>query len=175
MATRSLSARPLQLPKTGTRLRGRVSAAFGKLVESSPELNAVSDELAKPIHAIDAALQKLNLGVSAWVHFAEQRCDDGEILSSRSIGYAKVSGTWGIAIRWDGTDTNGNPTSEEWRFNDAPRSYRLHASHKLPELLEELAETASKTAEQLKSRVAETQQIAATISPLAAADRLSKR
>ena len=167
--SRSGSAPPAQTIPIETRLRDRVSTAFQTLAASAPELNAVSDELAQPIRTIDAALQRLNLGVSAWVEFAVQRFGDGEFMSARSVGYAKVSGTWGIAIRWTGTDPDGNPASEEWRFNDAPRLYRLDALEKLPELLEELAKTASKTAEQLKSKVGKTKQIATTISLLASA------
>ena len=55
----------------------------------------------------DQALQKLNLGISAWVEFAVQHFEDGEFMSARSIGYAKVAGTWGIAIRWNGFDPDG--------------------------------------------------------------------
>ena len=163
------SGSPSQFPTSDSRLRDRVSTAFERLAASAPELNAVSDELAKQIRTIDSALQKLNLGVSAWVEFAAQYFDDGEFMSARSIGYAKVAGTWGIAIRWSGTDPDGNPASEEWRFNDAPRSYRLEALEKLPELLEELAKTANKTAEQLKAKVARTKQVATTIGQLASA------
>lgn len=85
----------------------------------------------------------------------------------RSIGYARVSGTWGIAIR----SRNGffdDFETEEWRFNDAPRSYRLEALDKLPELLEQLARVANDTANELKRKLASTKQVAATISRTAA-------
>jgi len=66
------SSSPAQLPTSDPQLRDRVSGAFEKLASSASELNAVSDELAKPIRSIDATLQKLNLGVSAWVEVASQ-------------------------------------------------------------------------------------------------------
>ena len=171
----SRSGSPSQFPTSDSRLRDRVSTAFERLTASAPELNAVSDELAKQIRTIDSALQKLNLGISAWVEFAVQHFEDGEFMSARSIGYAKVAGTWGIAIRWNGFDPDGNPATDEWRFNDAPRSYRLEALEKLPELLEELAKTVSKTAERLKAKVVKTQQVATTISHLASATPVGRK
>ena len=36
-------------------------------MQSAATLNAVSDELGKPVSVIEAALKKLNLGVSTWV------------------------------------------------------------------------------------------------------------
>lgn len=59
----SVSGSPSTPTQHDSGLQERVSAAFDKLAESAAELNAVSDELGKPIPAIDAALQKLNLGV----------------------------------------------------------------------------------------------------------------
>ena len=61
--TRSLSNSPSQSSEEqDAQLRERVSATFEKLAASAAELNAVSDEIAKPILAIDAALQKLKPG-----------------------------------------------------------------------------------------------------------------
>ena len=140
-----LSSPPSEHPEPNEELRGRVSAAFEKLATFAPELNAVSDELAKPILAINKALQTLNLGVAAWVTFEEQQ-HEGELLSVHSIGYAKVAGRWGIAIRYEGTDSGGEPETREWPFGDAPRSLRLKALDHLPALLDELANTAGKTA-----------------------------
>ena len=45
------SSSPAQLPTSDPQLRDRVSGAFEKLASSASELNAVSDELAKPIAA----------------------------------------------------------------------------------------------------------------------------
>ena len=152
-----------------TELRGRVSAAFEKLATFAPELNAASDELATPIHTINEALQTLNLGVSAWVTFDVQHYE-GEPLWVYSIGYAKVAGRWGIAIRDAGPEE-----TREWPFGDAPRSLRLEALEKLPELLDELANTASKTAVALKNKIAMTEQVATTISQLASSSSVRGR
>ena len=145
-------------------LRERVSTAFGKLVESAAELNAVSDEIATPISTIEAILQELNLGVSAWTRFELIRDDYDLHYETRYIGYTKFSQRWGLAIRRT-TGADGQPeTSEEWLFNDAPRAYRLKALEKLPELIENLAETSGETAAKLRKGITLTKQVAETIS-----------
>ena len=135
-------------------LRERVSTAFEKLVASATELNAISDEIAKPIATIEATLQRLNLVAG---YFWD-----------RSIGYAKVSRVWGIAIRARSGPlelvTPERTETETWRFNDAPRSYRIQALKKLPDLLEQLLEATCKTTAALKNQVAATNQVAETIS-----------
>lgn len=161
-------------PAQSSELQDRVAAAFVKLAASATELNAVSDELSKSIHAIDEVLKKLNLGVSTWKKFADGTTNPVTFWS-RSIGYARVSARWGLAIRAD-YGCNDDPESEQeevWQFNDAPRSYRLEALVKLPELLDQLAETSGKVAGQLKERVALTKQVAVTLSQMASSDRSS--
>ena len=154
-------------PATDSRSRARVSAALEKLAAAAPEINAASDDLVQSIDTIDAALQELNLGVQAWVQVAVVHDEDGDFVSASSLGYDKVSGTWGIAIRYESFDNNGHTRTVEWQFNQAPRADRLEALEELPVLLEELAKSASTTATQLKSKVATTKQVATTISSIA--------
>ena len=170
-ASQSPSASAAQLLASDLQLRDRVSAAFEKLATSASELNAVSDELAKPIRSIDATLQKLNLGVSAWVEVAGHDDQDTLQFWDRSIGYGKVARTWGLAIRSRAgfLDDPDDIKDEVWLFNEAPRAYRLESLEKLPGLLEKLAETANKTAAELKSKISLTKQVATTISKMAAA------
>ena len=170
------SSSSAQLPTSDPQLRDRVSAAFEKLATSASELNAVSDELAKPIRSIEATLQKLNLGVSAWVEVAGEVDNETQHFWDRAIGYGKVSRTWGIAIRVRSGFLDDRDFREEaWRFNEAPRAYRLESLEKLPELLEKLAETADKTAADLKSKIDLTKHVATTISQMAAVGRLRRR
>ena len=149
-------------------LRERVSTAFEKLVASATELNAISDEIAKPIATIEATLQRLNLGVWAWAKFGGETELVAGYFWDRSIGYAKVSRVWGIAIRARSGPlelvTPERTETETWRFNDAPRSYRIQALKKLPDLLEQLLEATCKTTAALKNQVAATNQVAETIS-----------
>lgn len=176
-ASQSPSASAAPPPTSDPQLRDRVSAAFEKLATSASELNAVSDELAKPIQSIDATLQKLNLGVSAWVEVASDDDQDTLQFWDRSIGYGKVARTWGLAIRsrTGFLDEPDNIRDEAWLFNEAPRAYRLESLERLPELLEKLAETANKTAAELKSKIALTKQVATTISKMASAAPARRR
>ena len=171
--TRSLPNSPSQSSEEqDAQLRERVSVTFEKLAASAAELNAVSDEIAKPIHAIDAALQKLNLGVSAWVRVVGgDDHPDGDFWWDRSIGYDKVDRRWGIAIRAR-SGYSDRLEEDVWRFDAAPRSYRLEALDKLPELLEQLVDTASKTAKALKSKITVAEQVATTISQMASSTRV---
>ena len=49
-----------------------VSLAFRDLKVAAGELNAVSDELGKPVTKLDQALKRLSLGVSTWVKIRGQ-------------------------------------------------------------------------------------------------------
>lgn len=150
-------------------LRERVSGAFEKLTAAAAELNTASDELAKPISAIETVLQGLNPGVPAWTVFRSYLNGDfGEHGETRyCLGYAKVSRKWGLAISRTVVDLDGMPlTDEEWHFNDAPRRYRVQALEKLPELLEDMAKTAGKTATELREKTTLAQQVADTISQM---------
>ena len=173
-ATQSTPHSPSESLQQDERLVERVSAAFEKLAVSATELNVASDAFTRPISNIDAALQKLNLGVPAWVKFAGDNDDVYQRFWTRSLGYAKVSGRWGIAIRTLSGDYDA-PIEEAWLFNDAPRSYRLDALEKLPDLLEELAKTSDDTARVLKSRIATTKQVAMTLGQMAASAKPVRR
>ena len=114
-ASQSVSGSPSNPPQQDSGLQERVSAAFEKLAASAAELNTVSDEVAKPISAIEATLQKLNLGVSAWVDFAGEGIDPRTgAFWDCSLGYAKVSGQWGIAIRTRSGNELYNDVAEEF-------------------------------------------------------------
>ena len=165
----SLPPRP-ELPK-------RISAVFEELTATAAKLNAVSDEIAQPISVIDAALRRLNLGVSAWVEVAgEVDHHDTAYFWDRSIGYDKVSRSWGIAIRTrSGSLTDQRVDEETWLFNDAPRSIRLEALDKLPDLLAELVKVAIDTANALKNKLATTKQVAMTIQQVASSTRIPRK
>lgn len=145
----------------------RVANYYSQLSTVATDLNAVSDELGKSIAEIDAALKKLNLGITTWVRI---HGDDGNPFAddsfwSRDIGYAKVSNKWGISLRTiDGQHSDPDRSvTEEWPFNDAPRSLRLEAIDKIPELLETLSKDAVKTTKDIRARLGEAQAVAEAI------------
>jgi prefoldin subunit 5 len=156
----------------------RVLASFRQLSTSAKNLNNASDELRDTISAFDAALKKLNLGISAWVRISGDEDANGEYWS-RDIGYAKVGDTWGIALR----DITGNhdvpeagyTTHEEWLFNDAPRWMRIEGVGKIADLLESLTKQADTTAQRIKKKTAEAKELAAAISAAAAETKDQRR
>jgi prefoldin subunit 5 len=139
----------------------RLVASYKRLAASAENLNTLSEEFSKSVAAIDAALKKLNLGVIAWETFFGADDDDGTFLR-QMIGYARINGTWGIAIRESAGNRNSDQPSdiEEWLFNDAPRSLRIDALDKLPELLDVLVKNADKTTKKIQEKTAQAKEIA---------------
>jgi hypothetical protein len=151
----------------------RIAAAFQRLNESSTHLNAASDELGQSIRALDLALQKLNLGVKAYVKCAEYQDPSGEF-EDHYIEYTKVGGKWGIALstrEGDRRDEMYARTTGEWLFNDAPRSLRAEAVDKLPDLVEALVNEADKTTAKIMDKTAVAKDLAKTVNAIAAQPR----
>lgn len=137
----------------------RLSAVYKKLAASADVLAEASDEFGRPIRQAEAVLQQLNIGLDTWVKIGGGEDDDGNYWR-REIGYIKFWDGWKLAIR----KTSGNHGSDDhsadfWSFNDAPRSLRIEAFDKLPELLEELIDNANKTAKKLKEKTLEAQAV----------------
>jgi hypothetical protein len=155
-----------------TPLLERVASYYSQLSTVAADLNAVSDELGKSIAEIDTALKKLNLGITTWVTISGDEGDhllDDYTFWSHDLGYAKVAGKWGISLRTVTGDQHCPfpEEIEEWLFNDAPRSLRLEAIDKIPELLENLSKDAAKTTKDIRARIGETQAVVETIKAVA--------
>jgi hypothetical protein len=150
----------------------RISASlFKDLADSAARLNSGSDDLAKAIRPIDAALKKLNLGVSAWYTYrgSEEPDSDGNY-SYRRIGYAKMGGKWGLALSSGSGNVQAEADNYEvWLFNDAPRLMRLEAIDCIPDLLEQLVKESNKVAEDLQKKAGLARELAETILALSAA------
>jgi hypothetical protein len=147
----------------------RAFAAFERLRQSSVALNTVSDELNKPIEAIEAALRQLSPGVSAWVNVRVEADADAERAWVLALGYAKVSNKWGLAVKTtDGFFDDENPDISVWPIAESPRHHRLEVVDHLPALLDALARTADVTAEALKNKMEITTQIARAVTRVAA-------
>ena len=114
---------------------------------------------------LDAALQRLNLGITAWVTLSGNEDHDGEWWS-REIGYTKVGDKWGIALK-TASGNYGCPDQdsvEKWLFNDAPRWMRIEATGKIPDLLEALIRQAEDTTKKIQDRTADVLELAAAMS-----------
>jgi hypothetical protein len=144
----------------------RIVSSFKRLASSSDKLNAAAVDLGKTISTLDSALEKLNLGVSAWHRVAGDE-DDGNYWS-RDIGYSRVGRKWGIAIRKASGNENFEHHEEEvWLFNDAPRWMQVESVGKLPDLFDDLIERTEETTKKIKAKTSETQELAAAIEAVA--------
>lgn len=141
---------------------------FKQLTESAARLNAASDEFSRIVAPIDAALKKLNLGVVAWHRYMGGSPDQNGDYWAREIGYARVQGKWGLALRTvDGNANDFDDDTQEWPFNDAPRLMRVEAIDHIPALLEKLVKQSEKVAAELQKKASRARELAATISDLA--------
>jgi hypothetical protein len=146
----------------------RTSELFQQLTQSAARLNAASDEFSRTVAPIDAALKKLNLGVAAWHKYMGGSPDADGDYWSRELGYARVQGKWGLALRTvEGNVNDFDDDTQTWLFNDAPRMMRVEAIDHIPALLEELVKQSEKVATELHKQVGRAAEFAETISSLA--------
>lgn len=142
---------------------------FSNLSTATSILNKASGELAAAVSQLDDMLQGLNIGLTAWVTFRSQDCEPPEY-DDDQLGYAKVSGKWGLAIQ----RIYGDPSQDRedivgpWLFNDASRELRLLAVDKIPDLLELLAKVAAKTAERVEEKTRHVRVVTSAVQTLAA-------
>ena len=153
----------------------RVSSAYKQLSSAAAELNLVSDELSKFVGALDTALKKLNLGIATWIRLDSREDGPGNYIK-RDLGYAKLGGRWGIALRTmsGNHNTPDVSTDEEWLFNEAPRSLRIESIEKLPDLFDALIKEAEGATEQIKARTTQAQNLAHILSEIAAHQPMRK-
>jgi hypothetical protein len=144
----------------------RAQKSYRELISVAQTLNKASDQLGKIIGPVDEALKALNLGISSWVSFNDYS-DNNLDFARDQVGYCKVGGKWGIAIRslsgnenWPEDTTVDGP----WLFNEAPRRLRIGAIDKIPELLEALVKEAADTANKINQKLHETEELAKVIS-----------
>lgn len=147
-----------------------VSTSYLELTKAAEVLNGVTDAFGKAVSDIDEALKKLNLGIVAWVMVDEQGGhSDDPVYHIQEIGYSKVSGKWGIALRTrTGNVANSYDDREEveiWLFNEATRALRLKAIEKLPELVNKLSKEATQMTKQLQLKLSDIQAVAAVLNP----------
>jgi hypothetical protein len=139
--------------------------SYKRLSLAAVSLNAASDDLGEAISVFDAALKRLNLGISAWVVVSGNNDEDGDWWS-REIGYTKIGDKWGIALK--ASDGNYSyperDSAEKWLFNDAPRWMRIEAVGKIPDLLDGLVKQAEETTKKIKTKTEEALALAAAMS-----------
>jgi len=141
--------------------------SFSQLSSIAQSLNQATDDLTSVVGALDEALQRLSVGLVVWAQVDIWHDEiDGLTYEREEIGYAKVNGQWGIAIRRTfGREDSSDPDEVRniWAFNDAPREARLRAVEKLPQVVDELGKAAAKVTEILNKKLAQTKDYAAAI------------
>jgi len=127
------------------------------LAATAANLNEASEKLSQLIERFDHALQRLNLGVSAWVTLQRGEEVDGSVVRFwfEQLGYGRMGRKWGLTLRRvEGLEGALESTEEEkWFFNDAPRSLRIMAVPKIPELLQKLDREAREMVEQVSTSI----------------------
>lgn len=131
----------------------RVRNSYKQLASASRGLNNASDEFKGAVSVLDAALERLNLGVAAWVELSANEDDDGSWWS-REVGYTRIGDSWRIALRSGSGDYQSpdRDSVEEWAFDEAPRWMRIEAIARIPDLLEALLKQTEDTTNKLKKR-----------------------
>lgn len=142
------------MPKNSRSFPANISASFQELTAAAVDLNRVSDELAKSIGELDTALKALNLGIERWVTISESANADGSVSWRDELGFAKVSGKWGLALRTVQIKIEVfEDDATYWLFNEASRDLRIEAVELIPVLLAELTELAVLKKDQLRTKV----------------------
>ena len=142
---------------------------FATLSSAAADLNKASDELSKAITVLDDSLQKLNLGITAWVVYLDRIQEDCPSYDRDELGYARINGKWGLAIHRITGDADSGEHQEKgsWPFNEAPREMRVLAVNAVPSLLHALTERALNTTRTLSLKVQDVRETTAAIQEVA--------
>ena len=138
----------------------RVNEILPSLAATAANLNEASRKLSAVIDRIDDALQRLNLGVTAWVVVQDGENDDrgGSEYWSENLGYSRTGRKWGLVLQKVEGD-HQYPESEQcehWPFTEAPRALRIRAATKIPKLLKELDRAAQEMVKKVSASIDKT-------------------
>jgi hypothetical protein len=147
----------------------KVQTDFQALSVVASSLNSASDELTKVVGILDAALQKLNIGLSAWINYTNRETEQPDEIDEDQIGYCKINGKWGIGLRrvWGNVQTDFYDYEGPWLFNDSPREMRLNSVDKIPELIAALNKTASEMTKKVQEKTKGVRELAGVIERIA--------
>ena len=163
MATKAPRAGQHKTPPTD-----RITASFKNLVVSSDELVSATGDLQKVIDAFEKHLNSIKPHVATWHELSGNDAPDGRYWH-RDIGYAKVEGRWGIALR-DVKGYYSAPDDEDfevWLFKDAPQWMQIETVGKLPDLLDAIVKRTQDTTKKLRSKTEEARKLAEALAQAA--------
>ena len=133
----------------------RVTELLPSLAATAANLNNASKELTEVIERLNGALQRLNLGVTAWVELKDYSESDDSISWSQELGYSRIGREWRLTLR----NTKHDHSLDEfevldaWPFNEAPRELRVRAIGKIPQLLKKLDQVANEIVEEISESI----------------------
>lgn len=102
-----------------------------KIVETAEKLNAQANEATRYIEAVENRLNEAQVGKVVWL--------DSPGISDRVIGFAKVEGVWGIAVK-----------PPERLIRNSDRITRIAAAPLIPELLKLIMKEMGKAEDTVK-------------------------
>jgi hypothetical protein len=136
---------------------------FQSLSSASVTLNHASASLSMAISQLDAALKKLNLGLTVWTIYHDHGLEP-PYYDVEELGYAKVAGTWGLAVRRRaGSEEEGveETVTGPTLLNDAAREVRLIAADYIPNLIDALLISAASMANSISTTAVKVHALAA--------------
>jgi hypothetical protein len=140
-----------------------IQASLHKLHSLSEDLNKASDILTAELNSVETALNKLKLGVSAFVRLRQEDAGDG-YTRIFMFGYYKLKGKWGL-VHYEYIEGFEDDDDRGLIFlRDAPRDMRILAGGKLAELITKIAENAAETTKNATLRAKEAKEIATSLS-----------
>lgn len=152
------------MPEEKVLPKDRIASSFKNLAAVSTEIDSAAKELGASIASLDDALERLNLGVSAWHRIAGGEDHETGNYWHRDIGYTQVSHRWQISLRRAaGNEFSDDYGEEIWTFNQAPYWMRIESIGKLPDLFDELIKRTIETTQKIKARTTETEELAAAV------------
>ena len=156
----------------------RSTERLPSLAVHAAKLNETSKILAEVVERIDDALQRLNLGVTAWVPVRQVNNAErgGSEFLSEALGYSRLGRSWGLVLKKsEGDLADDDPQMEQWPFNEAPRNLRIRAVKKIPDLLAALDRQAKVVTEEIILSINETVPLVKAIEESAAPQRPIKK
>jgi hypothetical protein len=134
----------------------RAMSALERISTASKTLNQNSDQLSEKIVEIEAQVNCYKLGVWAWLDKSlneemvagDQASPSFTIITS--LGYGKIREKWGFVIS---VYADYDPSEPDLTFlKDASRELRAKAVDQIPELLDCIAEKATKLSENISKK-----------------------
>lgn len=152
----------MSLPRARLLDREKLQNSLQELASSADTLNSLSDQLNKQILDVESAVNKMGIGLTAYVNtetWSDERAEEYDIWR---ICYEKHASKWGFTIQHvRGHESYGDSESETWSFKDAPREHRLKAIEKIPDLIDALVKKSKDFASDISAVMSYAQGLAA--------------